>query len=779
MKFVRESYYEILKVSPEATNEEVKRAYRVVRRSYRSDSMAVHSLYSAEETEAIASKIDEAFRLLSSPESSARYSKYHRSGRAGMAIPRDPDAFFEQVHQLDGPSAIEELARQMAGRPAPTPAAQPTPPTPPGPRGEVRSEPVEVRRRGPKPGEQALRLTSTAPKVAPALLEPPTPSLDPEELSTTGSTRQRAPLAPRPSTLIAVPAVGGPTTRSDLPALADSSLDDTALDDAAAPVAPPVAPPAPAMADPAPRVHAPVAASAPRTQTPVAAPAPRVHAPVAAPTPPPAPVASRPVITGPVPPTRPAAETPTKPARKATSGSRLGRGAASLFEDVAPPLEPAPGRRLGGRASSLLEQAVASLRDEPGEHDPVEALLGVPTPPPPAPPRPRAAEAKVEMLLEELEEIDETEFDDVSPGLASLVPEPRALVESLPHNTPAPSLTAAPPTPLAPTLPAGDWGEGLPAASAATVASGWRPPSLSPTKAAGPAVGLLKPLAGWDLGPGEAVSQPAALTPSAPVEPPAARTAPPAPPARQPVRAATPAPPPRVAATPRPVPAVRQPAAPRPAPRPAPPAGNPFAPPTFRPAPMPSARPATTRHAAPAAPRQAPRPAPPAAPPAPAYRPAATFQPAPPSDPSLRPLPGARVGPEYGSSTTLASVAAVQHEPEHRSRRWVRETVRTRAVGALDVQPLPFDELEAIQMDCGGVNGEYLKQVRRQLGIGLEDIANRTKIGLSWLRAIEADDLEEMPARVYLKGYLSQMCRLLRLPVPQTPERYLANHRSR
>lgn len=114
MKFVTQDYYEILNVAPEATNEQVKRAYRMVRQSFRPDSMAIHSLYSDAETEAISAKIDEAFRILSNPESARRYARYHRSGRVGQSVPRNPDDFFDAVHQLDASSPIEDLARHIS-----------------------------------------------------------------------------------------------------------------------------------------------------------------------------------------------------------------------------------------------------------------------------------------------------------------------------------------------------------------------------------------------------------------------------------------------------------------------------------------------------------------------------------------------------------------------------------------------------------------------------------------------------------------------------------------
>jgi len=145
-------------------------------------------------------------------------------------------------------------------------------------------------------------------------------------------------------------------------------------------------------------------------------------------------------------------------------------------------------------------------------------------------------------------------------------------------------------------------------------------------------------------------------------------------------------------------------------------------------------------------------------------------------DATTRALPGADL-PNVGAATTLATTPAVgvarNAEP---GRRWIRDTISTRAVGPLVIEALPTAELEALEMDCGGVTGEFLQQVRRGMEISLQDIADRTKIGISALRYIEADNIDRLPARVYLKGYLNQICRLLHLPTPQIPERYLERH---
>jgi flagellar biosynthesis protein FlhG len=124
--------------------------------------------------------------------------------------------------------------------------------------------------------------------------------------------------------------------------------------------------------------------------------------------------------------------------------------------------------------------------------------------------------------------------------------------------------------------------------------------------------------------------------------------------------------------------------------------------------------------------------------------------------------------------TALAADPVATRKAERRA--WIRDTISTRAVGPIEVEPLPREELDALEMDCGGVGGEFLQQVRRTLNINLTDISARTKIGVGMLRAIEADELDRLPARVYLKGYLTQICRMLRLPTPQFPEKYLQRH---
>jgi flagellar biosynthesis protein FlhG len=72
------------------------------------------------------------------------------------------------------------------------------------------------------------------------------------------------------------------------------------------------------------------------------------------------------------------------------------------------------------------------------------------------------------------------------------------------------------------------------------------------------------------------------------------------------------------------------------------------------------------------------------------------------------------------------------------------------------------------------VTGAVLRRVREERGISLEKIANKSKIGLRYLQYIEADRHRELPARVYLRGFLLEYARALGLDAGRIADSYLA-----
>lgn len=70
-------------------------------------------------------------------------------------------------------------------------------------------------------------------------------------------------------------------------------------------------------------------------------------------------------------------------------------------------------------------------------------------------------------------------------------------------------------------------------------------------------------------------------------------------------------------------------------------------------------------------------------------------------------------------------------------------------------------------------SGKLLQDFRESRGFELTEIADRTKIGLSYLRAIEEERFSDLPAVVYVRGFLAEYAKMLELDVPQVLDTYL------
>jgi curved DNA-binding protein CbpA len=69
--------------------------------------------------------------------------------------------------------------------------------------------------------------------------------------------------------------------------------------------------------------------------------------------------------------------------------------------------------------------------------------------------------------------------------------------------------------------------------------------------------------------------------------------------------------------------------------------------------------------------------------------------------------------------------------------------------------------------------GDFLRRVREARGITLNEIADTSKISIYYLRKIESEDYKELPAKVYIRGYLKQIAALLGIDPQAVCESYL------
>lgn len=74
--------------------------------------------------------------------------------------------------------------------------------------------------------------------------------------------------------------------------------------------------------------------------------------------------------------------------------------------------------------------------------------------------------------------------------------------------------------------------------------------------------------------------------------------------------------------------------------------------------------------------------------------------------------------------------------------------------------------------------GPLLRQIREAVGVELREIAERSKIGMAYLQALEAELWAKLPAPVYVRGFLAEYARALGLDVERVKQTYLARYRA-
>jgi DnaJ-class molecular chaperone len=85
---------------------------------------------------------------------------------------------------------------------------------------------------------------------------------------------------------------------------------------------------------------------------------------------------------------------------------------------------------------------------------------------------------------------------------------------------------------------------------------------------------------------------------------------------------------------------------------------------------------------------------------------------------------------------------------------------------------LPFSEI-SIDLGEGPYRGKMLKQIRERMGVDLKTVSVETKISLKILQWIEEENAEQLPALVYLKGFLKGYAQCLGLDPRRVIEDYL------
>ncbi|NUP14496.1 MAG: helix-turn-helix domain-containing protein [Polyangiaceae bacterium] len=73
--------------------------------------------------------------------------------------------------------------------------------------------------------------------------------------------------------------------------------------------------------------------------------------------------------------------------------------------------------------------------------------------------------------------------------------------------------------------------------------------------------------------------------------------------------------------------------------------------------------------------------------------------------------------------------------------------------------------------------GRYLKGMREAHGMSVEEIARATRIPISSIEHIEGDHFDDLPAEVFVRGFLRSYARAVQVSVDDVLARYTASRR--
>ncbi len=97
---------------------------------------------------------------------------------------------------------------------------------------------------------------------------------------------------------------------------------------------------------------------------------------------------------------------------------------------------------------------------------------------------------------------------------------------------------------------------------------------------------------------------------------------------------------------------------------------------------------------------------------------------------------------------------------------------------ALEAERALLREELASELSADSIfTGDLLRKIRMSQAVELEDISERTKISKAYLQAIEEERFDLLPAFVYLRGFVSEVAKYLRLDVMQVTRTYLRRYR--
>jgi curved DNA-binding protein CbpA len=100
-------------------------------------------------------------------------------------------------------------------------------------------------------------------------------------------------------------------------------------------------------------------------------------------------------------------------------------------------------------------------------------------------------------------------------------------------------------------------------------------------------------------------------------------------------------------------------------------------------------------------------------------------------------------------------------------------------VDAIRKYRLSFDKDEDFEQqidNCLEFSGEFLKKIREYKNVTVERLAEMTKVSKNYIYAIEEEDYDKLPAPVYLRGFIYQYAKSLKLNMDFVATSYMKRY---
>jgi flagellar biosynthesis protein FlhG len=106
-----ENYYELLELTPRATSDQIQQAYEHARKTFSEDSMAVYSLFTAEDRKQLLERIEHAYRVLMNESARRQYDR-----EIGLSHHPDPARTVQNPPHVDSSPFLESLPEPLTGK---------------------------------------------------------------------------------------------------------------------------------------------------------------------------------------------------------------------------------------------------------------------------------------------------------------------------------------------------------------------------------------------------------------------------------------------------------------------------------------------------------------------------------------------------------------------------------------------------------------------------------------------------------------------------------------